>query len=520
MHRFKDLSIRRKLIAIIMVTTGFALFLACSAFLGYEWLTYRGRAAQEFSTIAQLVSESAAAPLAFNDTQAATEVLAGLKGDLRIVSGAIYGADGTILAQYQQKAMQDSIPAQAPPFSTEFIGERLILVRPVLLDGQQVGTLYLHSNLQQMYSRLVQYFWIGAAVAALSLLAALLVSSFLQRIISNPIMRLADTASLVSSEKNYAVRATKESKDELGLLVDRFNEMMEQIYARDENLTQARDVLEERVRERTRELVTAKEAAEEANRAKSRFLATMSHELRTPLNAIIGYSEMLEEEAEERSLLEAVPDLRKIQGAGKHLLELINDVLDLSKIEAERMVIHMETLLISSVVGSVVAGVEPLAKKNGNNLVVQCEADGTFSADLTRFHQALLNLLSNACKFTENGTVTLRVFREVAEGKPWVCWRVSDTGVGIAPQDYGKLFKPFSQVDSSATRKHGGTGLGLVISQKFCQLMGGQIDFSSELGKGSAFTIRIPAEPQGSALDPEETPQAATLLAEGVLSHA
>jgi signal transduction histidine kinase len=249
--------------------------------------------------------------------------------------------------------------------------------------------------------------------------------------------------------------------------------------------------------ERTHQLELARDAAEAANSSKSQFLANMSHELRTPLNAIIGYSDLLIEEAEELDAQDLVPDLEKIRSSGKHLLGLINDVLDLSKIEAGKMEISLETFDVAEVLTAAVAMVRPLIEKNGNTLHLAIDPDlGAMHADLTRVRQILLNLLSNASKFTEKGTVSLVASRELDDGRHWIVFEVHDTGIGMTAVQRERLFQPFTQADPSTTRKYGGTGLGLSITKRFCELMNGTIGVRSEAGVGSVFTVRLPVEVQ------------------------
>jgi signal transduction histidine kinase len=247
----------------------------------------------------------------------------------------------------------------------------------------------------------------------------------------------------------------------------------------------------------------AREVAEAASRAKSAFLANMSHELRTPLNAIIGYSEMLAEDFEdEEGLEDYIPDLHKIRAAGRHLLALVNDVLDLSKIEAGRMDLYLETFAVSRLIDDVVSTVQPLVEKSANTLEVRCaDGLGTMHADLTKVRQSLFNLLSNAAKFTERGTITLDAARETANDVDWVTFSVSDTGIGMTPEQMDKLFQAFSQAEASTARKYGGTGLGLAVTRHFCHMMGGNIGVESEYGVGSTFTIRLPAEVVGREAD-------------------
>ncbi|MBT9316919.1 DAHL domain-containing protein [Leptothoe spongobia] len=257
------------------------------------------------------------------------------------------------------------------------------------------------------------------------------------------------------------------------------------IEANDEALKKADDARKKAEIERRK--------AEKANRTKSEFLANMSHELRTPLNAIIGYSEMLEEDAEDCGQEDFIPELQKIQGAGKHLLGLINDVLDLSKVEAGHMEMYLETFPIMSLVQDVASTMQPVITKHNNILKIQCAANiGNMHADQVKVRQSLFNLLSNASKFTQNGTITIGVKAEDKNNDKWINFQIQDTGIGMMPEQLQKIFNAFAQADSSTTRKYGGTGLGLTITKRFVQMMGGVVNVESEVGTGTTFTVQIP----------------------------
>ena len=269
-------------------------------------------------------------------------------------------------------------------------------------------------------------------------------------------------------------------------------------------------------KEAEKQILEARDQAQAATRAKSVFLANMSHELRTPMNAIIGYSEMLTEDAEDDGNEEAAGDLRKIHNAGTHLLSLINDVLDLSKIEAGKMTLYLEKFEVGSLVDGVVSTIDPLIKKNGNRLNVSIDPTlGEMRADVTKVRQAIFNLLSNAAKFTHEGEIGLNLQGENSDGEDWIRMSVSDSGIGIPPEKIDRVFEEFSQADDSTTRNYGGTGLGLPISRRFCQMMGGDITVSSVVGEGSTFTIRLPLIVQDESETTEVSTESTTIVPSG-----
>lgn len=375
--------------------------------------------------------------------------------------------------------------------------ERRLHIHPLVLDGSEQGYVAVVRSLDDVIAvqeriQLIALIFLGVIVVMMLLYSVGVILNF-----ALPLKRLAAAAARVSSgqldERVDVPRLGLE--DEVVDLSRNFNVMTQR-------LSGFYTELEDSVRERTEELVDTlqelevkRDEALEANKTKSLFLANMSHELRTPLNAIIGYSEMLEEEADDFGYTDIVPDLQKIQSAGSHLLSLINDILDISKIEAGAIELYLEDFELEDLIDEIAMTVQPIIQKNGNKLKLDFKDElGTVHSDMTRVRQILTNLLSNASKFTENGTVTIISKRYKDDtGIDIVEIAVQDTGIGMTPDQQSKVFSEFTQADASTTRKYGGTGLGLPISRHFAEMMGGGISVSSVVGEGSVFTVKMPA---------------------------
>lgn len=512
MRRIDGLSIHRKLLLISMVTTVAALLLVCVSFLAGDYITVRDRHIRSLRTLADMVGTGSAAAISFGDQEFARETLGTLWAQAEVTRALVYSASGRMLATYGRKdADSSSAPLSPDADGTAITWDRIAVVRPIAVGAERVGTVYLESDRSEQGARFRRSIINTALVSLASSIVALFVSSRLQRAISGPILRLAETAQRVSTEKNYAIRAAQDSHDEIGTLILGFNEMLQQIQARDEQLQRHRVGLEEEVAVRTAELTTvnsellaAKDKAEEASRAKSEFLANMSHEIRTPMNGVIGMTDLVLDTHLTTGQRE---QLGLVKTSAESLLLIVDDILDFSKIEAGRLSLDPVEFKLRETLDDILTTLAARAHQKGLELLcdVQSDVPDTLIADSSRLRQILVNLVGNAIKFTEHGEVFLDVWSESpASDEATLHIAVTDTGVGIPIEQQVAIFDAFSQADSSTTRRYGGTGLGLTISASLVKMMGGRIWVESVPGSGSTFhfTVQVRVLAEGSPRQP------------------
>src|SRR5437660_3560962 len=501
MKRSRDSSITKRLTRMNILVSGSALLIACAVFVAYDWITFREAMVHNLSIEAQIAGSNSISALLFNDPQSAENTLAALKAARNIVSAGIYTLDGRPFATYSRDGSGDilTMPA-APPGQTEmhlFRGGQLVVARKIVFEGKPTSIVYIRSDLEEMNHRLKRYAGIAGIVLAACLVARLLVASRYQRAFAKPIVRLAEITRIVSREKNYSLLATPTgNRDEPDILIHAFNDMLGQIRQRDEALRDAHRELEQRVEARTAELAAANKElgrqnreVERATQLKSQFLASMSHELRTPLNAIVGFSDLLAEKTADHLTDKQKRFVGHVRNGARHLLQLINDILDLSKIESGLLELRRESFGISEALPEVLSVVRPLAMAKKIH-VEYTEENLSVHADRVRFKQILYNLLSNAVKFTPEGG---RVRVESSNNGTLVSISVRDTGLGIRPEDQQLIFEEFRQAGETTRGVKEGTGLGLAITKRLVERQGGTIQVISELGKGSCFTFTLPA---------------------------
>jgi len=496
------------MLAVILVTTLIAVAVALCAMIAYDLRLFQGKSVAELGTQAELLGRTTAAALEFDDPKVAQENLQLLRFRPEIQAAAIYDARGKVFAKYSSNAGQDHFPKLPEASGARTEGRNLILFQRFEGEGQVLGTVYLRAD-YELYSRIQNYAGIAAIVALLAMLSAVLTSARMQNVVTRPILAIAAIARHVVTTRDYSVRAVKTTEDEVGTLAEAFNDMLGEIQRRaldlehevaerrrsELEIARLNTVLEDRVRERTAqleasnlELGQARKEAERANEAKSEFLSSMSHELRTPLNAILGFGQILASDTLPKSAEQQKEFVNHILKAGRHLLTLINEILDLAKIESGGLTLSVEPTPISELLLECQQLTEPLASQRGVRMIFPPQSAVCVIADRMRLKQVLLNLLSNAIKYNrEDGAVVVACEATDSER---VRVSVQDTGPGLRPDQLEALFQPFNRLGQQSGPIEG-TGIGLVVTKKLMELMGGAIGVSSAVGTGSVFFIEL-----------------------------
>jgi signal transduction histidine kinase/DNA-binding response OmpR family regulator len=517
----RNYSISKKLTWMNMLVSAAALLLACGGFCAYDVYSFRDALVSNVSVQAQIIGDNTTSALLFDDPHSAEKTLSALNANRHLLYAQIYTHDGQPFAAYWREHAGQTLPQPVIPLGQTqnywFRNGQLGLARSIIFEGKPTGIVYISSDLGAMNDRLKSYTVIIVVVFLASLVLALLISRISQRVISEPVMQLAQTVRVVSHDKNYSIRAaTNRNRDEVSTLIESFNEMLEQIQQRDSALQRAHSDLEQRVRERTTQLAVANKEldlrnreVERATQMKSKFLASMSHELRTPLNAIVGFSDLLAEGTPGQLNDKQKRFVNHIKQGSTHLLQLINDILDLSKIEAGQLELRSEEFLVKDALPEVLSTIHPLAMAKNIRLEQKVESKSLVKSDRVRFKQILYNLLSNAVKFTpKDGLINI----ESVDVGDFVRVSVADTGIGIRPEDQKVVFEEFRQIEGSADRAQEGTGLGLAITKRLVEQQGGQISVESELGKGSRFTFTLLAAEATSKIRPVVEPAISSIV--------